>query len=39
MHSLLGYMRHLRPNANLTLAPVTKAGHIVGCKVNRMRKY
>jgi hypothetical protein len=39
MHSLLGYLRHLRSKANLTLAPVIEARHTVGSKVNNMRLY
>jgi hypothetical protein len=39
MHSLPGYLRSLRPKENLTLAPITKAGHTMGYKVNSMRMY
>jgi hypothetical protein len=38
-HSSLGYLRHLRPKANFAMAPVTEAGHIVGCMVNSIRMY
>ena len=38
-HSLLDYLRHLRLNVNLTVTPVTEAGHSMGYKVNIMRMY
>jgi hypothetical protein len=38
-HSSLGYLRRLRSKASLTLALVTEAGHIGGCRVNSMRMY
>jgi hypothetical protein len=37
--SLLGYLRRLRPKANLTLAPIIEVGHTMGYKVNNMRMY
>jgi hypothetical protein len=36
---ILSYLRYLRPKENFALAPATKAGHTVGCKVNNMRMY
>jgi hypothetical protein len=39
MHSSLGYLRRLRPKVDLAMVPVTKVGHIAGCRVNNMRMY
>jgi hypothetical protein len=39
MHSLLGYLRHLRPKAELALVHATKAGHIAAGRMNSMRMY
>jgi hypothetical protein len=39
MYSSLGYLRHLRPKANLALALVAEFEHIAGCRVNSMKMY
>jgi hypothetical protein len=39
MHSLLGYLRHLRSKADSSLALAIEFGHIAGCRVNNMKMY
>jgi hypothetical protein len=39
MHSLLDYLKRLRPKVNLALDPITEAGHTVRYKVNSTMMY
>jgi hypothetical protein len=39
MHSSLGYLRHVRPKVDMTLALATEFGHIAGYRVNNMKMY